>query len=133
MPLILVIDDDDQVRGLLKDMLERAGYEVLEAQDGNIGLQLFRAHSVDITITDILMPEKEGLETIMDIRKESPHAKIIAISGGAKVGPFAYLKLAERFGAQRVFSKPLKMATLLQAVEELLEEKSLPNIENHID
>lgn len=123
MPRILVIDDDDLVRGMLRDVLERAGYEVLEAQDGNVGLQLFRGHTIDIIITDILMPEKEGLETIMDIRNESPNAKIVAISGGGKVGPFAYLKLAERFGAQRVFSKPLKMATLLEAVDELLHQK----------
>ena len=124
MTQILVIDDDDLIRGLLRSVLEKAGYQVLEAPDGNVGIENFREQSADLIITDILMPEKEGLETIMEIRRESPDVKIIAISGGAKVGPFTYLKLAERFGAERVFSKPLEMRQLLQAIRELLEEKT---------
>jgi CheY-like chemotaxis protein len=124
MTQILVIDDDDLIRGLLRSVLEKAGYQVLEAPDGNVGIEIFREQSADLIITDILMPEKEGLETIMEIRRESPDVKIIAISGGAKVGPFTYLKLAERFGAERVFSKPLEMRQLLQAIRELLDEKT---------
>jgi CheY-like chemotaxis protein len=124
MTQILVIDDDDLIRGLLRSVLEKAGYQVLEAPDGNVGIEIFREQSADLIITDILMPEKEGLETIMEIKRESPDVKIIAISGGAKCGPFTYLKLAERFGAERVFSKPLEMRQLLQAIRELLDEKT---------
>lgn len=120
MKRILVIDDDTQVRGMLRAVLQDAGYEVIEAEDGNRGLRLFRDNEVHLIITDIIMPDKEGLETIMDVKKESPDVRIIAISGGARVGPFSYLTLAEKFGAHRVFSKPLPMQELLEAIEELL-------------
>lgn len=120
MATILVIDDDQHVRGMLRTVLEDFGYGVLEAADGNIGVQLFEENKVDLIITDIIMPDKEGLETIRDIKKTSPDAKIIAISGGAKVGPGTYLKLAERLGAQRVFEKPIQISVLLNSIAELL-------------
>lgn len=123
MKRILVIDDDVQVRGMLRAVLQEAGYEILEAEDGNKGLRLFRDNEVDLIITDIIMPDKEGLETIMDLKRESSDVRIIAISGGARVGPFSYLTLAEKFGAHRVFSKPLPMQELLKAIEELLQRK----------
>ncbi|MDQ1239499.1 MAG: hypothetical protein QG577_1685 [Thermodesulfobacteriota bacterium] len=120
MPTILVIDDDQHVRGMLRTVLEDFGYKVLEAPDGNIGVQLFSENRVDLIITDIIMPDKEGLETIREIKASSPDAKIIAISGGAKVGPGTYLKLAERLGAQRVFEKPIQISVLLSSIAELL-------------
>lgn len=123
MPTILVIDDDQHVRGMLRTVLEDFGYKVLEAPDGNIGVQLFSENRVDLIITDIIMPDKEGLETIREIKASSPDAKIIAISGGAKVGPGTYLKLAERLGAQRVFEKPIQMSVLLSSIAELLADQ----------
>lgn len=120
MATILVIDDDQHVRGMLRTVLEDFGYNVLEAPDGNVGVQLFSENRVDLIITDIIMPDKEGLETIREIKKSSPDAKIIAISGGAKVGPGTYLKLAERLGAQRVFEKPIQISVLLSSIAELL-------------
>jgi len=120
MPTILVIDDDQHVRGMLRTVLEDFGYKVLEAPDGNIGVQLFSENRVDLIITDIIMPDKEGLETIREIKASSPDAKIIAISGGAKVGPGTYLKLAELMGAQRAFEKPIQISVLLSSIAELL-------------
>lgn len=123
MPTILVIDDDQHVRGMLRTVLEDSGYNVLEAPDGNVGVQLFGENRVDLIITDIIMPDKEGLETIREIKASSPDAKIIAISGGAKVGPGTYLKLAERLGAQRAFEKPIQISVLLSSISELLGEQ----------
>ena len=121
MPLILVIDDDVQIRALLRQMLERAGHEVMDAPDGDEGITLYRENPADLVITDIIMPKKEGLETIIDLRAEFPEVKIIAISGGGTIGPSSYLQVAEGFGAIRIFTKPFKMEELLAAIQELLD------------
>ncbi len=120
MARILVIDDDPQIRSLLRQMLERAGYEVIDAQDGMAGINLYRESPTDLVITDILMPEKNGWEAILELRRDFPEVKVIAISGGGKLGPFSYLMMAKRFGARQVFSKPLQRNTLLAAVKELI-------------
>ena len=78
---------------------------------------------MDLIVTDIIMPDKEGLESIMDYKQLNPEVKIIAISGGARIGPHTYLKMAEKFGAKKVFSKPFRNKELLDAVEELLSEQ----------
>jgi CheY-like chemotaxis protein len=88
---ILIIDDEDQFRSMLRRVLERASYEVVEAQDGNEGIQRCREAPMDLIITDILMPGKEGLETIMDLRREFSQVKIIAISGGGRTGDLNFL------------------------------------------
>ena len=122
MANILIIDDDDQFREMLRQMLERAGYEVVEASDGKEGLKLFRENQVDLVITDIFMPEKEGLEVIMEFRRNFPDKKIIAISGGyRKITPEESLKMAEAFGAKYTFKKPVDRQALLDAIKELLE------------
>ena len=82
MSRILIIEDDEHVRGMLRKMLERIGYDVFDAPDGKEGLDFYRNTPVDLVITDILMPEKEGIQTIMELRREFPDVKIIAISGG---------------------------------------------------
>jgi len=120
MPLILVIDDDEQMRRMIRTMLERAGYDVLEAADGRIGMKLFRQAPTDLVITDIVMPEMEGLETIMALKRESPPVKIIAISGGARMQPGDYLIVAKELGAHRTLTKPFRRHALLEAVKELL-------------
>ena len=122
MKRILVIDDDDQVRSLLRDMLELAGYQVVDAPNGKAGARLYRQSPTDLVITDIFMPEKEGLETIRELRQDFPEVKIIAISGGGRMGDFAYLPAAEKFGALRTFVKPFDLHQLLSAVRELLGE-----------
>jgi CheY-like chemotaxis protein len=119
---ILIIDDEDQPRRMLQQVLIRVGYEVVEARDGNEGLQLFRASPTDLIITDILMPEKEGLETIIDLRREFPAVKIIAISGGGRTGNLNFLEVAKRLGAQRTLQKPFELQEMIAAVRDLLQQ-----------
>ncbi len=123
MARILVVDDDAPTRDLLRLILERVGgHEVAEAPDGKVALRIHRQEPVDLVVTDIIMPEKEGIETIREFRKDYPAVKIIAISGGGKTGPEQYLQAARGMGAMRTFKKPIKRDELLQAVNELLEE-----------
>ncbi len=120
MPRILVIEDEVQLRRLTRQMLELEGFEVLEAGDGNTGLQTVAENSIDLVITDIIMPGKEGIETILELKQKNPNIGIIAISGGGRIGPDGYLELARRFGASQTFSKPFDRQELVQAVKELL-------------
>jgi len=118
---ILVIDDDEPIRELLRAILEHEGYRVLEAQNGNEGLKRFTETPTDLVITDLIMPEKEGIETIRDLRRKFPGVKIIAVSGGGRIGPDSYLKMAKGVGALRTLSKPFDRTVLLKAVEEVIE------------
>lgn len=120
MPKILLIDDEEAVLNMLETFFQREGFDVLVASDGDIGLAINRATHVDIVVTDILMPQKEGFETIREFRKEFPRIKIIAISGGGRNNADTYLEFAKTFGADRAFSKPLDLAKLREAVEGLL-------------
>ena len=117
---ILVIDDDDQFREMLKEMLEEEGYNINEAQNGKIGIDLYRKNPADLVITDLFMPEKEGIETITDLRQEFPDAKIIAISGGGTIQPSSYLALAEELGVLKSFEKPFRRNALLETIQELI-------------
>jgi CheY-like chemotaxis protein len=118
----MVVEDDSAVKELLREILERAGHEVTAAGNGKEAMALYKKSPADLIITNILMPEKEGLETIQELRRENPDIKIIAISGGGQIGPADYLEVARRFGATRTFSKPFDRKELLRAVEELLDE-----------
>jgi len=122
MARILVIDDDPQVRDMLKQVLERAEYEVGVAPGGNVGVKIHQSDPADLIITDIVMPGKEGLETIMEFRRYFPAVRIIAISGGGKTGPHDYLNIAKAMGAQKTFAKPFDLPELLSAVRELLQK-----------
>jgi len=119
MKRILIVDDDDQFRTMLRRVLEKEGYQVFEASDGRQGLSSFRNLRTDLVITDIIMPEKEGVETIAALRKEFPSVKIIAVSGGGRNAPGDYLMLANKLGAKVTMEKPLDRATLLQEVRQL--------------
>jgi CheY-like chemotaxis protein len=120
MAKILIADDDQQVRVMLKMTLERAGYDVVEAEDGNEAVAKFKAEKPDLVVTDIVMPEKEGIETIMELRALDPAVQIIAISGGGRINPEDYLAWAQKFGVEETFTKPVDRALLLEAVEGLL-------------
>ena len=120
MARILIIDDEVQIRDMLRQMLEREGYEVMDAPGGKEGLRLFRENSIDLIITDIIMPEKEGIEIIMELRQQFPDVKIIAISGGGRLDPAQYLRIAKSVGAQYAFAKPVEREELFKAVRELL-------------
>jgi len=118
---ILVIDDDEQMRTLLRQVMEWAGYQVAEASNGREGMRLQQKVMADLVITDLIMPEQEGLETITELKTRYPRIKIIAISGGGRIGPEAYLPAARELGADRVFSKPFDVKELAEAVKELLQ------------
>jgi len=120
MAAILVIDDEDLVVLMLKRLLEKAGHQVTTASNGNLGLKAFQEHNPDLVVTDLIMPEKEGIETIMELRQIQPDIKIIAISGGGGYGkPEDYLPVAKGLGADRVFSKPFDEQEFLSAIEQL--------------
>mgnify|MGYP001553555652 CR=1 FL=1 len=121
MAKILIIDDEQPIRRMLSTLFERNGYEVLTASDGNKGLAATREFNPDLIITDLLMPEKEGLETIKEIREIDTEVKIIAISGGGVVQPEMYLKLAEKVGADMSMTKPVDNATLISSVKQLID------------
>jgi len=120
MSLILVIDDDEGIRSLLRNLLEREGYEVMEAGNGKVGLKLLRENGADLIITDLIMPEKEGIETIRELRRDFTDVKIIAISGGGAIGPETYLQMAKSMGAHRVFGKPFQLKEISDAIRDLL-------------
>ena len=120
MPRILIIDDERPVRAVLRQMLEREGYEVDEATDGAVGIKLLHTRPADLVITDLFMPDKEGIETMMEVQKHFPRVKIIAISGGGRMGKIDLLPMAKSFGAQRTLAKPFERRELLQAVREVL-------------
>lgn len=123
MARILVIEDEADIRGLYRKLLEQAGHEVIEAPDGGVGVKLYRNNPTDLIITDIIMPEKEGLETIMELRRDFRHAKIIAISGGgAAMTSETCLHLAKGLGAAKALAKPFSKQELLDAVTEVLEQ-----------
>ena len=113
---ILVIDDEAQMRWMLREMLEQAGYEVMEASNGKDGVELYRKDPPDLVITDIVMPEKDGLAVIEELRREYLDAKIIATAGFGNV----VLPRARELKADRTFSKPFRVVELLAAVKELL-------------
>ena len=120
MAHILIIDDDALVRKILRQALEREGYKIVDASNGEEGISLQRREMADLIITDIVMPEKEGIETIMELKKEFPDVKIIAISGGGVGASDNYLAMAKKFGANFTFSKPVEIKALVDAVREIL-------------
>ena len=119
MAKVLVIDDDDLFRIMILSALKKDGHHVQEAPDGDYGLKLFRQAPVDLVITDIVMPEREGIDVIITIRRESHDLPIIAMSGGGCHSSASYLDMAKVLGANRVFDKPLHIKTFLQSVRTL--------------
>ena len=117
---ILVVDDDALVREMLARILVAANHEVTKAADGNEGLHLFDGGAFDLVITDILMPEMEGIETIQELRRRNRETKIIAISGGDRSGNKMYLAMAEKLGADGVLAKPIRQKDLLDKIDSLL-------------
>ena len=122
MACILVIDDNDELRVTLGEILEGAGYEVREASNGREGLACYQAHAIDLVVTDLLMPEQEGLETIQQLRTMQPIPQIIAMSGGGQTGRLDFLHAATLLGADRTLQKPVRARDLLTAVQSLLGE-----------
>lgn len=117
---ILVVDDDDAIRELISLFLQRRGFEVVKARDGREGLKHFREKNFDLVITDLIMPEKEGIEVILEIRAAKRPIRIIAISGGGRVDQNMHLHLALSVGADRVIAKPFMPLDFLKVVDEVL-------------
>ena len=120
---ILLVDDDDQFRGMLSEALTGEGFQVREASDGRQGIKLYVEQSTDIVITDLVMPGKEGLEMIVEIKRLHAGVKIIAISGGGRGSSQNYLKMAKAFGAQRVLAKPFSHREILEAISQVLDHE----------
>jgi len=126
MALIVLIDDDESLRTMLTKMCERLGHEVLAESNGSLGLKRVRQARPQVVITDILMPEKEGVETIMELRREFPKLKIIAMSGGGRNSASDYLSMARKFGAAFTLAKPFGREELKNALESVLAEPQSP-------
>lgn len=120
MARILLIDDDEDVRRTLVRMLETAGHEVHEAADGDSGIELCNKVLPQLVISDILMPEKDGIETIMTLKRDHPGLRILAISGGGRSGAMDFLDMARALGADEALQKPFRRAELLDLVNRLL-------------
>ncbi len=116
MKTVLIIDDDDMFREMLKRLLDREGYKVVEAGNGNLGIDQFQKSYPDLVVCDMIMPDKEGIETIVDLQKLNSEIPIIAVSGGGRAGPESYLPLAKAMGAKKVFSKPFDNKEFLEFV-----------------
>ena len=120
MARILVIDDEELARFTVANILESAGHEVVEAPNGEVGLELQNAHSFDLVVTDIIMPKKEGVETVIELRRDHPDLKIIAISGGGRTRNLDFLQLAKEFGADKILAKPFSEEELMESVNACL-------------
>jgi YesN/AraC family two-component response regulator len=114
-PKILLVEDEEAVRSMLKAVLEDEGYHVQEASNGKEALQSHASSSPDLILTDIVMPDIEGIEMIMKLRKSDPKVKIVAMSGGD------YLTIAKKLGADHVLAKPFSHQTLLEALKAMLQ------------
>lgn len=119
MATILIIDDEEGIRALLRTVLEAAGHEVMEAVNGRQGLDLYRHRPTDLIITDIDMPELNGLDMMLELTRQFLDAKVIAISGVD--GETNFLGIAKLLGARRTFHKPFSIPHLLEAVRYELE------------
>ena len=125
MAQILLIDDDELLRGVLAKALGHVGHTVIQAADGQQGVELARAATLDLVITDLVMPVQEGVETILTLRREKPTLPIIAISGGVTNSKL-YLEIAGKVGAKRILAKPFTPQELAVAIDEVLAEVNNP-------
>src|SRR5437867_3518647 len=120
MPQILLVDDNEEFRYMLRNVLEDAGYSVQDAPNGKAALELYRQQPSDLIITDLVMPEKEGLETILEFRRIHGAVKIIAISGGDRIAARSNLAIAQKLGADLTLAKPFAPREILDAITQLL-------------
>ena len=114
---ILVVDDEPEIRELLTIILESAGNTVVSAQNGFEALKVMGDLPVEVVMTDLLMPERDGLEFITDLRKKFPKVRIVAMSGGGHIGQEAYLRIAKGFGAHVLLEKPFDQSQIFGAIE----------------
>lgn len=113
---VLLVDDEEMVRKVVRMMLKRSGHDVTEAENGRIGLERLKAGTFDLAITDIVMPEMEGLDMLMTVRQLYPGMKVIVMSGGDRTGNSDVLGTAERLGASAIMHKPIMLRDLTAAL-----------------
>ena len=123
MPGVLIVEDDKELREMLKMSLIRRNFTVLEAENGKEAITNFKPALTDLVVTDLIMPEEDGLKVVIKLRELKPSIKIIAISGGGKVGPGSYLNLAKALGADAIYSKPFSINDLTAKIEQLLDNE----------
>lgn len=123
MAKILLVEDDDLVRDMLTQVLQRASHEVITASNGDEATEQLRNQKPDIMVTDIIMPKKSGITLISEVKNRHPNLEIIAISGGGRLDPTGYLDLSETLGASVSFEKPIDNTALLMAIDLLLHGK----------
>ncbi|MFW6274334.1 MAG: response regulator [Spirochaetota bacterium] len=117
---ILVIDDDSHIRDMLSEMLQDSGYQVVTAENGYEGIKEYHRDDFQLIIMDILMPEKEGIETYRELKQADSDVKVIAISGGGQIGAEQYLRMIRYFGVQYTFEKPVEKNKLLSTIESII-------------
>lgn len=115
-----MVDDEPMIRSWIRSTLSTAGHVVAEAENGSIAATLLGMQAYDLVITDIIMPEKEGIETLQEIRRRYPDTAVIAMSGGGNASGLGFLDIALKLGADRILEKPFRKGELLAAVEEAL-------------
>mgnify|MGYP003836147139 CR=1 FL=1 len=120
MKSILVVDDEKNIRTIVRAILENEGYTVLEASDGNEAIRQFGEHSPDLVVTDLLMPEKDGIETLFELKQINGNAKVIALSGGGRICSENYLNYARKLGATATLEKPFTSEELLAVVHQAM-------------
>jgi DNA-binding NtrC family response regulator len=121
MATILLVEDDDLVRDMLSQTLQRASHKVITATNGEEAAELLKTTDPEIMITDIIMPKKSGITLISEVKNKHPGMEIIAISGGGRLDPTGYLDLSESIGATVSFEKPIEKSALLMAIDLLLQ------------
>lgn len=123
MATILVVDDEEGLRSVARKALEGAGHTVLEAGDGRVAMAILESTVPDLVITDLLMPEQEGLQTIREIRRRRIATSVLAVSGGGRTARMDFLDIAKDIGADRTLAKPFRVRELLTTVEEMLNDR----------
>ncbi|MGV8929965.1 MAG: response regulator [Brevundimonas sp.] len=124
MAIILIVDDDPTVRLIAGELLRSEEHAIVEAEDGDEALKILSAMAIDLVVLDLLMPNKDGLETIVELRKRQPDIRILAISSGGRMEPGQLLRTASVFGADECMEKPLRLESFSRMVASLLARPS---------
>ncbi|MFP4003826.1 MAG: response regulator [Alphaproteobacteria bacterium] len=127
MPVVLIVDDDEYIRDLWAEALSEEGFEVRAAPSGVQGVEIAKAERIDVIVTDILMPDKDGIETLLEIKSACPHTRILVVSGGGLLLSSSYVRVAEKLGADASLQKPVDLERFCNVVAELAGPRPVPD------